>query len=126
MPDRESQDAYESSLPSRSHPAGLPSLVVGMGASAGGLEAFEEFFDRMPPDNGLAFVIIQHLAPDRKSLMTELLARHTQMPVKQVQDQTAVEPNHVYIIPPKTILTIESGVLHAAAPAGLTAQRAPI
>src|SRR5690349_8099738 len=123
MSESEQLDSSESS-PART-PA-LPSLVVGMGASAGGLEAFEAFFDRMPADSGMAFVVIQHLAPDRKSLIPELLARHTQMPVKQVQDQTTVAPNQIYIIPPNTTLTIRNGALHIAAPTEVHAQRAPI
>jgi len=126
MQEKEEQEEQESSGQSRTSSPDSPFLVVGMGASAGGLEAFEEFFDRMPSDSGMAFVIIQHLAPDRKSLMTELLARHTQMPVTQVQGKTRVLPNHVYIIPPNTILTIENGALHVAAPAGPAAQRTPI
>jgi two-component system CheB/CheR fusion protein len=73
--------------------------MVGMGASAGGLEAFEAFFTQMPPDSGMAFVLVQHLAPDRASLLPALLARYTRMPVLQVQTVTPVEPDHVYVIP---------------------------
>lgn len=75
--------------------------VVGIGASAGGLEALEAFFERMPPDSGAAFVVVQHLSPDFKSLMDELLRRHTSMTVHRVQDGMALEPNAVYLIPPK-------------------------
>ena len=63
-----------------------PSFVVGMGASAGGLEALESFFDAMPSDSGMAFVVIQHLSPTHKSMMAELLSRHTPMPVCQAED----------------------------------------
>jgi two-component system CheB/CheR fusion protein len=90
--------------------------MVGMGASAGGLEAFETFFMQMPPDSGMAFVLVQHLAPDRASLLPALLARYTQMPVLQVQTATPVEPDHVYVIPPDATLTIASGMLHLVSP----------
>src|SRR6266446_844731 len=96
-------------------PQGAPPprrVIVGMGASAGGLEAFETFFAQMPPDSGMAFVLVQHLAPDRASLLPELLARHTRMPVLQGQAETLVAPDHVYIIPPDTTLTVSDGRLH--------------
>src|SRR5687768_17454903 len=77
-----------------------PCLIVGIGASAGGLEAFEQFFTRMPPDSGMGFVLVQHLAPDHASLLSDLLARYTSMPVRQVAAETRVEPDHIYVIPP--------------------------
>ena len=73
--------------------------VVGIGASAGGLRSLESLFDRMPPDTGMAFVIIQHLSPDFKSLMDEILARHTDMAISIATHGMKVEPNHVYLIP---------------------------
>jgi two-component system CheB/CheR fusion protein len=103
-----------------------PSLVAGMGASAGGLEALQEFFDQMPPDSGAAFVVIQHLAPNRKSLMPELLARHTQMAVSEVRDETPLAANHVYVIPPNKTLTVQDGTLRLAEAAEPHASRAPI
>jgi two-component system CheB/CheR fusion protein len=78
-----------------------PRHVVGIGASAGGLDALERFFDNLPPDTGMAFVVIQHLSPDFKSLMDELLARHTELPIQLVEDGMRVEPDHVYLIPPR-------------------------
>ena len=127
MHDGEDRPEQESLRQQSAEFSTLPSLVVGMGASAGGLEALEEFFDQMPADSGMAFVVIQHLAPDRKSLMTQLLARHTQMLARQVQDGTPVDPNQIYIIPPNTILTVENGVLHLEiAAAERSARRAPI
>jgi two-component system CheB/CheR fusion protein len=93
-----------------------PALIIGMGASAGGFEAFEHFFRQMPADSGMAFVVVQHLAPDHESLMPELLARHTGMPVAQVADGTRAEPNQIYVIPPNMVLTIQGGVLHLAEP----------
>ncbi len=85
--------------------------VVGIGASAGGLEALEAFFAHMPADTGLVFVVIQHLSPDYKSLMVELLSRHTQMAVVRAQNGMHVAPNTVYLIPPKHDMRIASGRL---------------
>ena len=85
--------------------------VVGIGASAGGLEAFRQLLSHLPTDTGMAFVLIQHLAPDHKSLLTEILARETTMPALEVRDRMAVEPNCVYVIPPNTKMTIEGGLL---------------
>jgi two-component system CheB/CheR fusion protein len=93
-------------------------VIVGIGASAGGLAAFETFFTQMPPDSGMAFVLVQHLAPDRESLLPALLARHTRMPVLQVTAETLVAPDHVYVIPPDATLTITSGVLNVESPPG--------
>ena len=91
-------------------------LVVGMGASAGGLMAFEQFFTHMPSESGMAFVLVQHLAPDRASLLPELLAKYTRMSVRQVTAETPVAPDHVYIIPPDATLTIEGGILSVESP----------
>ena len=85
--------------------------VVGVGASAGGLEALEMFFEKMPPDSGLAFVVIQHLSPDFKSLMDELLSRRTAIPIHRVEDGMAVVPNAIYLIPPKKEMIISGGRL---------------
>ncbi|AUS99820.1 ATPase [Nostoc sp. CENA543] len=85
--------------------------VVGVGASAGGLEAFIELLSNLPTDTGMAFVLIQHLSPSQKSLLPEILSRKTQLPVVQAQDEMAVEPNHVYIIPPNATMTISQGIL---------------
>jgi two-component system CheB/CheR fusion protein len=82
-------------------------LVVGLGASAGGLEALESFFDAMPDNPGMAFVVIIHLSPDHKSSMAELLQEHTSMPVTQVSKNTQMEANQIYIIPPGQQLTVE-------------------
>ncbi len=101
-------------------------LVVGMGASAGGLEAFTRFFQAMPADSGMAFVVIQHLDPDHESLTAELLGRHTKMPVQQVADDTAVERDHVYVIPPNRYLGIGQDVLRLTPSAPRRAIRMPI
>lgn len=93
--------------------------IVAMGASAGGLEAYTEILRNLPKDTGMAFVLIQHLAPHQKSMLSELLSRVTEMPVTEVQDGIAVEPNHVYVIPPNAKMTLAQGVLKLA-PRGQT------
>ena len=85
--------------------------VVGIGASAGGLEAFTELLKHLPADTGMGFVLVQHLDPVHESALTKLLARTTSMPVRDVTDNLPVEPNHVYVIPPNTTLSIAQGVL---------------
>lgn len=91
------------------HPAQCP--VVGMGASAGGLEAFQNFLMATPADAGLAYVLVQHLDPNHESMLADLLSRRTPMPVRQVTDGMAIEPNHVYLIPPNASLVIEKARL---------------
>ena len=88
-----------------------PSLYVAVGASAGGLEAIEAFFSGMAPDSGMAFVVIQHLSPDYKSLMVEILSKKTSMKVHRAEDGMPVQPDNVYLIPPKKNLTIFHGKL---------------
>ncbi len=100
--------------------------IVGIGASAGGLEALEQFFGHMPRDGGLAFVVVQHLDPTHKGIMVELLQRATQLPVQQIADRTRVEPDHVYVIPPNRDLSILHGVLHLLEPAAPRGLRLPI
>lgn len=85
-----------------------PTFVVGIGASAGGLEAVEAFFRSMPSDSGMTFVVIQHLSPDFKSLMKELLARFTNMPMISVMDDVVIQPNTVYLLAPKKDMVIEA------------------
>ncbi|MDZ7952344.1 CheR family methyltransferase [Nostoc sp. DedQUE09] len=91
-----------------------PFPIVGIAASAGGLEAFTELIAHLPADTGMAFVLIQHLSPDHKSLLSEILGKVTTMPVQQVEDRMMVEPNEVYVIPPNTEMTIVDGMLHLA------------
>ncbi len=90
--------------------------VVGIGASAGGLDAFVKFLKAMPGDSGMAFVLIPHLDPRHESLMVELLARQTPMPVREADEGQALEINHVYIIPPNKYMAIHAGRLHLTAP----------
>jgi two-component system CheB/CheR fusion protein len=90
--------------------------IVGLGASAGGLDAFKKFFGAMPADGGVAFVLIQHLDPTRDSLTAELLGTQTPMPVVQVEDGMRVKVNHVYVIPPNKYLSIRERTLRLSAP----------
>lgn len=90
--------------------------IVGIGASAGGLEAFKRFFRAMPPDSGMAFVLIPHLDPTHGSLMVELLSRQTAMKVSEIEEGIPVEPNCVYVIPPNKYLSIIGGRLHLTEP----------
>lgn len=100
--------------------------VVGLGASAGGLEAFKKFFDAMPSDTGVAFVLIQHLDPTHESMTAELLRRHTQMPVVEVEDEMPLQPNRVHVIPPNRYLSISGETLHLSAPIERRGVRVPI
>src|SRR5690242_4121692 len=88
-------------------PSGL--FVVGIGASAGGMEAIHDLFDYMPENTGFAFVVIQHLSPDHKSLLAELLSKHTEMNVREAEDGMKVEANCIYVIPSKKLITIHEG-----------------
>ena len=83
--------------------------VVSLGASAGGLNALEQFFAAMPADSGMAFVVIQHLSPDFKSLMDDLLARHTAMTIRHATDGVRLEPNTIYLAPPRLKMGLEGG-----------------
>ena len=115
----------------RAEPSAAESLqslfpIVGIGASAGGLEALEAFLKNVPKNCGLAFVVVQHLDPTHKGIMVELLQRGTEMPVAQITDRMRVEPNHVYVIPPNRDLSILHGVLHLHEPAAPRGRRLPI
>ncbi|MDI3561969.1 chemotaxis protein CheB [Bradyrhizobium sp. Arg816] len=103
-----------------------PSLVVGIGASAGGLAAFRSFFDHMPADTGMAFVLVQHLDPDHDSLLVELLRPHTAMEVVEAQDQAILVPNQIHVIPPNATLTLEGDVLRVSTPVPPREYRRPI
>ena len=102
--------------------------IVGLGASAGGLAAFEAFFSGMPKDHepGMAFVLVQHLAPDHESLLTDLLRRYTRMQVFQVEDGMVVQPNCAYIIPPGHDMAFLNGSLQLLEPSAPRSQRLPI
>ena len=108
----------------RSLQAAFP--IVGIGASAGGLEALELFLGKVPEGSGMAFVIVQHLDPTHKGMMAELLQRTTAMQVVQVKDRTRVQPDCVYVIPPNKDMSILHGVLHLLAPVAPRGLRLPI
>jgi two-component system, chemotaxis family, CheB/CheR fusion protein len=86
-------------------------MIAGVGASAGGVDAFERLFRPMPTDTGMAFVLMTHLARHHESALPQIIARYTTMPVLSVSDGVAVEPNHVYVCPPGQIMTVENGQL---------------
>ena len=102
--------------------------IVGIGASAGGLAAFEAFFSGMPADTdpGMAFVLVQHLAPDHKSILTDLIRRYTRMQVFEVEDGMTVQPNCAYIIPPNCDMAFLNGTLQLLPPAAPRGRRLPI
>src|SRR6478609_542571 len=88
--------------------------IVAIGASAGGLEAIHEFFDNMPSNGNFSFVIIQHLSPDYKSLLVELVSKHTHMKVYEATHNAVIEPNCVYVIPNDKLLAVHQGRLQLA------------
>ena len=92
-------------------------LIVGIGASAGGLEAFSELLRNLPAQTGMAFVLVQHLDPHHESVLADLLGNYTRMPVIQVRDDVRVEPDHVYVIPPNATMVIVGGILRVHRPA---------
>lgn len=109
----------------------LPTLIVGIGASAGGLEAFKGFFANMPSagamaDGGMAFVLVQHLAPQHTSMLTELIGRSTDLDVQEASDGERVRSGRVYVIPPDATLTIHDGILRLTTPAPPRQHRWPI
>ena len=89
-----------------------PEYIVGIGASAGGLEALERFFSRVPLDSNAAYVVIQHLSPDFKSMMSEILGRKTTLPIHSAEEGMIVEPNTIYLNTPRHDLRIQGNVLH--------------
>jgi two-component system CheB/CheR fusion protein len=100
--------------------------VVGIGASAGGLEACRKLVEKLPAGNGMAFILIQHLDPTHESLMVDLLVGHTSMTVRQAADGMWVEPNHLYVIPPATYLSLANGALRLSQPQARHGARLPI
>jgi two-component system CheB/CheR fusion protein len=86
-----------------------PQFIVGIGASAGGLDALNQFFDHMPSENGMAFVVIQHLSPDFKSQMDELLSHHTSMSIQLIKDGSRLEADNIYLIPPMSQVVVKGG-----------------
>ncbi|MBU4262034.1 MAG: PAS domain-containing protein [Proteobacteria bacterium] len=120
----ETQEVAEQKIEPEESAVGFP--IVGIGASAGGLEAIEQFLRQVPEGCGIAFVIVQHLDPTHKGIMAELLQRVTDMQVFQVRDRTRVKPDCVYVIPPNKDMSILHGVLHLFEPTAARGLRLPI
>ncbi|WP_343688032.1 CheR family methyltransferase [Chitinophaga sp.] len=120
----------QQSLPEQSMLAGRPDkgdlLVVGIGASAGGVQALRTFFENVPANPGMAYVVILHLSPDYDSQLTEVLQQVTSLKVKQVKESTPVQVNHVYVVPPNQHLLMTEGHIVVAENAGLEERRAPV
>lgn len=99
---------------------------MGLGASAGGIEALSLFFDSVPPDSGAAFGAVLHLDPTRESHLPAILGQHTSMPVVEVQDGMTIAPDHVYVTAPNKDLTLEGDTLHLTEPAQPRERRHPV
>ena len=114
LPER--ADAHFTSLAVRGPPPRPDHFpIVGIGASAGGLDACRKLLDVLPPGNGMAFILVQHLDPTHESMMVDLLASHTPMTVRQAADGMPIEPDHLYVIPPGTYLSVVDGSAAAVA-----------
>ena len=123
---KSARPARQTAVAARATPASASFPIVGIGASAGGLEALEQFLGHVPAGSGMAFVIVQHLDPTQKGIMPELLQRATRMKVIQVKDRTKVQPDCVYAIPPNKDMSILHGVLHLLDPVTPRGLRLPI
>jgi len=126
---RKNKDMQQQEVPgSPNKPVEHSFPIVGIGASAGGLAAFEAFFSGMPAeiDPGMAFVLVQHLAPDHRSILAELVQRYTRMQVFEAKDGMVVQPNCVYIIPPNRDMALLKGTLQLIEPSVPRGQRLPI
>lgn len=88
-----------------------PTHYIGIGASAGGLEALQDLFANTPSDTGVAYIVVQHLSPDYESMMPELLSRHSRMPIQQITDSTEIHSDHIYLMPPRKNMMIADGKL---------------
>jgi chemotaxis response regulator CheB len=123
MADRRSDEARATPMDPAQRPLarGPPAspadfLVVGIGASAGGLDACRQLLGALPAANGMAFILVQHLDPTHESMMVDLLAGYTSMAVRQATDGMPIERDHLYIIPPGTYLSVTAGALHLSQP----------
>ena len=117
--------------PMRKSPNQVPEnanfLVVGIGASAGGIQALQDFFRAVPEDSGIAYVVILHLSPDFESQLSHILQVSSSIPVFEItEDELPVEPNKVYVIPPNKALTMIDGLLMLSDREGFEERRAPI
>jgi two-component system CheB/CheR fusion protein len=113
----EANESFEEDAEQSTRPRVTEFPIVGIGASAGGLSAFEAFFSAVPQENtGMAFVLVQHLSPDHKSILHEIVGRYTRMEVHEVEDAMRVKPNCAYIIPPNKDMALVDGTLHLTTP----------
>lgn len=112
--------------PARTGNRGAAFPVVGLGASAGGLDPLTAFFSQVPADSGIAYVVVQHLDPDHKALLSELLQRAARVPVAEITDRMVVLPDHAYVIPPDADLVIEHGMFRLSKPVDARGHRLPI
>src|SRR5687767_2574453 len=125
-PQPEEQSDRQAMPVDHEQPPKLAFPVVGIGASAGGLEAVTEFVTAMRADSGMAFVFIQHLPPERESMMADILAKKTRMLVQQVEDGMEVQADHLYVIRPGHVLTIKDGHFHLGPQLGKRAANRPV
>jgi len=125
-PEPEAQGDRQAQPVDAEQPPRLSFPVVGIGASAGGLEAMIEFLSAMPAHNGMAYVFIQHLPPERHSMLADILSKRTGMSVLPVEDGMEVQPDHVYVIRPGHVLTIRDGRLHLGPQLGTKAANRPV
>ena len=116
IPDNADIATHEETLPINPKPLNTRFPIIGIGASAGGLESFELFFKTMPADSGMAFVLVPHLDPGHASMLSEILQRNTTMPVHEAKDKVNIQINHVYIIPPNKDMSIFHGKLQLSPP----------
>src|SRR5689334_11141721 len=113
-------------VPAHGSPGGLADFaVVGIGASAGGLDASRKLISALPNNNGMAFILIQHLDPTHESMMVDLLACHTPMTVRQATDGMPIAPDPLYVMPPGTYLAVRNATLHLSGPHARHGARLP-
>ena len=101
-------------------------LIVGLGASAGGIKAFKEFFEHVPADSGMAYVVVLHLSPEHDSHLAEVLQVSASIPVTQVRERVRIQPNHVYVVPPNQSLSMPDGHLGVSNVTRIEERRAPV
>jgi two-component system, chemotaxis family, CheB/CheR fusion protein len=100
--------------------------VVGVGASAGGLEAFSELLANLPTNTGMAFLLVQHLDPTHSSFLVEILSKQTRMPVEEAREGVEIRPDHVYVLPPNNTLTLAGNLLHLSSRETIEQRRNPV
>lgn len=124
--ERASEDDVTGGCAGDEHSVKKPCAIVGIGASAGGLEAFTRLLEKLPDDTGMAFVLVQHLDPSHKSILSEILSRSTSMPISEVEDKTVMKPDCVYIIPPGKAMSVSQGLLSLVPRADIARQFMPV